>query len=74
MAAMGLFWGLVGLIALGARRRRAALHRGGVAILVSGRRWARIAGITVAALSAVANLGVLGICALTVHGWELDQR
>ena len=62
----------------------------GVGILWSGSPWARTAGIVVAGLSAVVNLGflaaspvwstlvialdVLVIYALTVHGWEIDQR
>ena len=62
----------------------------GAGILWGGHRWARIAGVVVAALSAVANLGFLAatpawstlligldvvvIFALTVHGWEVDDR
>jgi hypothetical protein len=61
-----------------------------VGILWGGRRPARILGIVVAGLSAVVNLGFLGaspmwstitiafdvliIYALTVHGWEIDER
>ncbi len=59
-------------------------------ILWSDRRSARLAGIVVAALSAIVNLGFLAaspvwavttitldivvIYALTVHGWEIDER
>jgi hypothetical protein len=77
-------WGWVhflgGLLALAA----------GVGILWGGHLWARIAGIVVAGLSAVVNLGFLAatpawstllialdivvIYALTVHGWEVDER
>jgi hypothetical protein len=62
----------------------------GVGILWSGSPWARTAGIVVAGLSAVVNLGFLGaapvwatllialdvvvIYALTVHGRELEKR
>jgi hypothetical protein len=62
----------------------------GVGILWGGRRWARMLGIVMAGLSAVVNLGflsatpawstivialdVLVIYALTVHGWEIDER
>ena len=76
-------WGWVhllgGLLALAA----------GAGILWGGHRWARTAGIVVAALSAVINLGflaatpvwstlmigldVIAIYALTVHGWEIDE-
>jgi hypothetical protein len=76
-------WGWVhlvgGLLAVGA----------GVAILWGGHTWGRTAGIVVAGLSAVVNLGFLAaspvwstimigfavviIYALTVHGWEIDE-
>ena len=62
----------------------------GVGILWGGRPWARGAGIVVAGLSAVVNLGFLAaapvwstlvialdlvvIHALTVHGREIDER
>jgi len=62
----------------------------GLGILLRGSRSARIAGILVAGLSAIVNLGFAGatpvwatlvialdlviIYALTVHGWELDRR
>src|SRR4051794_1427629 len=62
----------------------------GAGILWGGRRWARILRIVVAGLSAGVNLGfvsappawaiivialdVLVIYALTVHGWEIDER
>jgi hypothetical protein len=61
----------------------------GAGILWGGRRWARNAGVVVAGLSAVVNLGflsaspvwstlvialsIVAIFALTVHGWEIDQ-
>jgi hypothetical protein len=61
-----------------------------VGILWGGHRPARTLGIVVAVLSAVVNLGFLGaapmwstimialdvviIYALTVHGWEIDER
>jgi hypothetical protein len=114
MALMGLFWAVLGLVALideeyftFRTNRLLALDTytpwgwmhllGGllaviaaVGILWGGHRWARTAGIVVAGLSAVVNLGflaaspvwstlvialdVLVIYALTVHGWEIDQR
>jgi hypothetical protein len=62
----------------------------GVGILWGGHRWARVAGIVVAGLSAVVNLGFLAaapvwstlvialdvvvILALTVHGREIEER
>jgi hypothetical protein len=62
----------------------------GAGLLWGGHRWARIAAIVVATLSAVVNLGfltaapvwattmialdVMVIYALTVHGWEIDER
>jgi hypothetical protein len=62
----------------------------GVGILWGGRPWARCAGIAVAGLSAVVNLGFLAaapvwstlvialdvvvIHALTVHGREIEER
>ena len=61
----------------------------GAGILWGGHRWARIAGVVVAGLSALVNLGflaaspswstllialdVLVIYALTVHGWEIEE-
>ncbi|MGK5113946.1 MULTISPECIES: DUF7144 family membrane protein [unclassified Geodermatophilus] len=77
-------WGwahlLGGLLALAA----------GAGILWGGHRWARRTAIVVAGVSAVVNLGFLGaspvwstimialavvaLYALTVHGWELDER
>jgi membrane glycosyltransferase len=61
----------------------------GVGIVWRGHRWARTAGVVVAGLSAVVNLGFLAaspvwstlmialdvvvIHALTVHGWEIDN-
>jgi hypothetical protein len=62
----------------------------GIGIIVSGHRLARVAGVIIAGLSALANLGflqaspvwsslviildIIVIYALTVHGWELDKR
>jgi hypothetical protein len=61
----------------------------GAGIIWGGRRWARTAGIVIAGVSAVVNLGflraspawsamvialdILVIYALTVHGVELDE-
>jgi hypothetical protein len=113
MALMGLFWAVLGLVALFddqyfTFRTNSLLAvqtyatwgwvhllggvlalTAGAGILWGGHRWARIAGIVVAALSAVVNLGflaaspvwatlmialdVLVIYALTVHGWEIDE-
>jgi hypothetical protein len=77
-------WGWVHLIG------GVAAVAAGLGILLTGHRWARLAGIVVAALSVVVNLGFLAaspvwstllialdvivIHALTVHGWELDDR
>jgi hypothetical protein len=114
MALMGLFWAVMGFVALFDRayftfrtNRLLAIHdyapwgwvhlaggllavAAGAGILWGGHRWARIAGVVVAALSAVVNLGflaatpvwstllialdVVAIFALTVHGWEVDDR
>ena len=114
MALMGLFWAVLGVIALVddeyftvRSNGLLALHTysawgwahllggllalaAGVGILWGGHLWARVAGIVVAALSAVVNLGFLAasplwavtligldivvIFALTVHGWEIDER
>jgi hypothetical protein len=62
----------------------------GAGIIAHGRRWARVLGVVVAALSAIVNLGflaaspvwsglvitldVLVIYALTVHGREIDDH
>lgn len=62
----------------------------GAGILWGGRRWARRTAILVACVSAVVNLGFLGaapawstimiamavvaVYALTVHGWELEEK
>jgi hypothetical protein len=114
MALMGLFWALLGLVALVDDsyfvvrvNRLVAIDTyapwgwvhligglvaaaAGIGILWGGHRWARITGIVIAGLSAVVNLGflaaspvwstllialdVLVIFALTVHGWEIDER
>jgi hypothetical protein len=119
MALMGLFWAVMGFVALFDKayfafrtNRLLAIHdlaihdyapwgwvhlgggllalAAGAGLLWGGHRWARIAGVVVAALSAVVNLGFLAatpawstllitldvvvIFALTVHGWEVDDR
>jgi hypothetical protein len=67
-----------------------AAFAAGAGIVVTGHAWARNLGVVVAGLSAVINLGflaatpvwatllialdVLVIYALTVHGWEIDNR
>ena len=61
----------------------------GAGLLWGGHRWARMAGVVVAGLSAVVNLAflaaspawstlliafdVLVVYALTVHGWEIEE-
>ena len=114
MALSGLFWMLLGFIALvdeeffTFRTNQLLAIEGyaawgwahlvggalavfaGVNLLWGARRWARILGIVVAAASAVINLGfmaaapvwstlvialdILVIFALTVHGWEIEER
>jgi hypothetical protein len=77
-------WGWIHLV-LGALALAA-----GLGIILGGHLWARVLGVAVALLSAVANLGylkaspvwslllitldVLVIFALTVHGREIDNR
>jgi hypothetical protein len=113
MATMGLFWAIVGLVALVDQdyftvRENTLLVASsyttwgwvhligglvsvaaGAGIIWGGRRWARTAGIVIAGVSAVVNLGflraspawsamvialdILVIYALTVHGVELDE-
>ena len=114
MALMGLFWALLGLVALvdeeffafranellviGTYAAWGWVHMIGgllavaaaVGILWGGHRPARTLAIVVAGVSAVVNLGFLAaspvwstitiafdvviIYALTVHGWEIDER
>jgi hypothetical protein len=77
-------WGWVHLLG------GAAAFAVGIAIVATGHTWARRAGVVIAGLSAVINLGylaaspvwstliitlaVLVIYALTVHGSEIDNR
>jgi hypothetical protein len=114
MALLGMFWALLGLVALvddqyfTYRTNELLVIEGyvpwgwahllggllaltaGAGILWGGRPWARRTAILVACVSAVVNLGFLGaspawstimiamavvaVYALTVHGWEVDEK